>query len=289
MTGHRLLREGCDPGVPDNERLAGSPGRQDDSPPHGDARTVFFAGLASGGLQALPRRRARIAAPAELPGAIERPSGLIVDVLAQAVTPVAAIHPYAVTAARPRYRAAGGKDNRGDAYLLTGLLRTDGHRFGPLAPLPDEMRALLTPGRGRGGLVANRVALANRPRSLPGSFWPGAAAIFAGIDGPIALAFRGKYPPPHSAARIGPKRMAAVMAQPRCCGRPSAGHLPMRLGAAPGGLAGEDEAEAKGEIPRPLVAAPPPRVQQIANIRARSRHGMAQPPGCTTVIIAFRL
>ncbi len=236
------------------------------------------------GLQAMLKRLARIAAPAGLPLAIERPSGLIVDVLVEAGHPVVPIHPNAVKAARPRYRAAGGKDDRGDAYLLADLLRTDGHRFRPLAPLSDEMRALRALARARDDLVATRVGLANQLRSLLESFWPGAAAIFADIDSPIALAFLGKYPTPQSAARLGPKRMAAFMAQHRYCGRRSAEDLLMRLRAAPGGLAGEDEAEAKGEIVRALVAALVPLVRQIAGISARIRHAITLAPGGQTVM-----
>jgi len=231
------------------------------------------------GLAEMIRRLARVAPSADLPVSIERPSGLIVDVLVEAGHPVVPIHPNAVKAARPRYRAAGGKDDKGDAYLLADLLRTDGHRFRSLSPLSDEMRALRALVRGRDDLVATRVALANQLRSLLEGFWPGAAAIFADIDSPIALAFLGKYPTPQSAARLGPKRMASFMAQHRYCGRRSAEQLLERLRSAPTGLAGEDEAEAKGEIVRAHLAALAPLVAQIADISARIRHAVAQAPG----------
>src|SRR6266498_4551450 len=84
-----------------------------------------------------------------------------------------------VKACRPRYRAAGGKSDPGDAFMLADILRTDGHRFRPLAPCSDEIKALRALVRGRDELVAERIALANRLRSLLDSFWPGAAAIFA--------------------------------------------------------------------------------------------------------------
>ena len=67
--------------------------------------------------------------------AIERPSGLLVDALMQASFKVVAIHPNAVKASRPRYRSHGGKSDASDAYLLADLLRTDGHRFKPIAAL----------------------------------------------------------------------------------------------------------------------------------------------------------
>ena len=84
------------------------------------------------GLRDMERRLARHGAAGDLPVAVERPSGLIVDALVAAGHPVVPIHPNAVKASRPRYRANGAKDDRGDAYLLADLLRTDGHRFRPL-------------------------------------------------------------------------------------------------------------------------------------------------------------
>ena len=64
------------------------------------------------------------------------------------------IHPNLVKACRPRYRAAGAKSDPGDAFLLADILRTDGHRFRPLAALSDEVRALRALVRGRDDLVA---------------------------------------------------------------------------------------------------------------------------------------
>src|ERR1700722_15750223 len=74
------------------------------------------------GLSSLCQRLQRLD-PA-LPIAIERPSGLLVDTLLQAGMKVVPIHPNVVKACRPRYRAAGGKDDLGDAYLLADVLRT---------------------------------------------------------------------------------------------------------------------------------------------------------------------
>ena len=125
------------------------------------------------GLGEMATRLQRIAPPAELPIAIERPSGLIVDALLAAGHPVIPIHPNVVKACRPRYRAAGGKSDPGDAYMLADILRTDGHRFRPLMAVSDEIKALRALVRGRDDLVpslacslAQRVALANQLRSL---------------------------------------------------------------------------------------------------------------------------
>src|SRR4051812_28621313 len=193
----------------------------------------------AGGLAELLARLRAVAPPAELPVAIERPSGLIVDALVAAGHPVVPIHPNVVKACRPRYRAAGGKSDPGDAYMLADVLRTDGHRFRPLTPVSDEIKAL----RALVDLVTQSMALAIQLRSLLEGFWPGAAATFAAIDSPIALAFVGRYPTPESAGRLREKRLASFMARHGYCGRRSAAELLARLRAAPTGLAGEAGAD----------------------------------------------
>jgi hypothetical protein len=61
----------------------------------------FEARYDAEGLRVLVRRLARLGEAAALPVAIERPSGLIVDVLVEAGHPVVPIHPNVVKAARP--------------------------------------------------------------------------------------------------------------------------------------------------------------------------------------------
>jgi len=230
------------------------------------------------GLAEMLARLARIAPAAELPIAIERPSGLVVDTLIEAGYPVVPVHPNVVKACRPRYRAAGAKSDPGDAYMLADILRTDGHRFRPLQPCSDEIKALRALTRTRDDLVAERVALANRLRSLLDSFWPGATAIFAEIDSPIALAFVQRYPTPDSAARLGEKRLAAFLAQHSYCGRRAPAELLGRLRAAPAGRAGEAEAEINGELVRSLAAILAALVGEIARLTARLEHAVAALP-----------
>ena len=187
------------------------------------------------GLKEAARRLQRFASEGPVGVAIERPSGLIVDALVEAGHPVFPIHPNAVKAMRPRYRSHGAKTDASDAYLLADALRTDGHRFRQLTPQSDGIRALRALVRGRDDLVATRVEVANQLRSLLESFWPGALAIFADIDSPIALAFVQRYPTPLAAHRLGEKRLASFLAQHSYCGRRPTSELLQRLReAAPG-------------------------------------------------------
>lgn len=235
------------------------------------------------GLDAFVRRLRRWRQRGPLAIALERPSGLLVDTLIQAGFDVVPIHPNVVKATRPRYAAAGGKSDPGDAFLLADLLRTDGHRFRPLHPPSDDTRALRTLVRGRDDLVAQRVALANQLRALLEHVWPGAARIFADVDSPIALAFLARYPTAHSAARLGAQRLAHFLIQHAYCGRRSAPELLARLHAAPPPLVGPTQAEAAGDLVRALVAVLAPLVSQIQQLSAAITAALQQHPDAAIV------
>jgi transposase len=230
------------------------------------------------GLTEFLRRLHRFRRRGPLRVALERPSGLLVDTLLDAGLAVVPIHPNALKASRPRYSAAGGKSDPGDAFILADLLRTDGHRFRPLHGPSDETRAVRALVRGREDLVAQRVALANQLRALLERFWPGAAAIFADVDSPIALAFLTRYPTPHSAARLADRRLAQFLGQHAYCGRRPAAELLARLRRAPASQVGEAEAEASGEVVRALVAVLTPLVAHIQQLSAAIAAALAQHP-----------
>lgn len=237
----------------------------------GAVRSEFEVSHDATGLAELCRRVKALHANAV---AIERPSGLVVDAMLEAGLQVVPIHPNVVKATRPRYRSHGGKSDASDAYLLADLLRTDGHRFKPLAPQSDDIRALRALVRGRDDLVATRVQLANQLRALLESYWPGAAEVFADVDSPIALAFIQRYPTPELASRLGPKRMAAFCAQHSYCGRRSPQELLQRLQRAPVVTLGELESEAKGELALSLARVLTRLVEQIKLLTARIEHAI---------------
>jgi hypothetical protein len=169
--------------------------------------------------------------------AIERPDGLLVGRLLAAGIVVLAIHPNQVKAARERYRAAAGKNDRFDAFVLAELARTDRHRFPVLAPSGDETLALKTLVRTREELVDARVALANQLRAQLQTFWAGAERIFADIDSPIGLAFLQRYPSPTDTRGLGEKRLGGFLARHAYCGRRTPAELLARLRRAPAVLA----------------------------------------------------
>ncbi len=243
---------------------------------NGGVRLRFRAAHTAAGISDLLVQLRRLTSPADLPVAIERPSGALVDALVQAGHPVVPIHPNAVKAVRPRYSAAGAKSDPGDAYLLADLLRTDGHRLRSLRPLSDETRALRALVRSRDDLVSQRVALANQLRSLLESFWAGATAVFADIDSPIALAFVTEYPTPAHAFKLGPKRLARFLARHAYSGRRSPEELLERLRSALVVNVGELEMQAKGELARALATVLQTLIAELPKVTAAIEHAVTE-------------
>lgn len=195
--------------------------------------------------------------------AIERPEGVLVERLLAAGLMVLAVHPNQMKAARPRFRAAGGKSDSFDAFVLAELSRTDRHRLRALVPDSDQTKALKALTRAREGLVGTRVALANQLRAELEAFWPGAASVFADVDSPIALAFLERYPSPADTRSLGEKRLSGFLDRNGYCGRKPARELLARLRQAPYGTAAELETEARRTTILALVAALRPLVEQI--------------------------
>jgi transposase len=220
--------------------------------------------------------------------AIERPDGLLVERLVGAGLRVLAIHPNQVAAARPRFRASGGKSDDFDAFVLCELARTDRHRFRVLEPDRDETKALRAFTRAREDLVGARVALANQLRAELERFWAGATRIFAGVDSPICLAFLERYPSPADARALGHKRLASLLARHRYSGRKSPDQLLARLRTAPAGRAGALETEARRGVVLALVATLRALVEQIAQLTREIAHAVRAHPDGAIFLSFFR-
>ncbi len=220
--------------------------------------------------------------------AVERPDGLLVERLLDSGLTVLPIHPNQVKAARPRFRAQGGKSDRFDAFVLCELARTDSHRLRVLVPDSDETKALRQLTRAREDLVGARVALANQLRSQLEAFWPGAARIFADVDSEIALCFLERYPTPEAARSLGPKRLAAFLARHGYCGRRSPEQLLARLRSAPLAPTGEAELEARRQVVLALVHALRPLVERISLLTSEITHAVRAHPDGELFLSLFR-
>jgi transposase len=206
------------------------------------------------GIDALARRLARYGDPADLPVAIERPDGRLVDLLLEAGHPVVPVKPNAIKAWRDGEVLSGAKSDAGDAAVIAEYLRLRYHRLAPAVPYSDQTKALRTVVRTRDDLVDMRVAATNQLAALLDGHWPGAKAIFADVESPISLAFLARYPTPAAAAHLGEKRMAGFLVKHGYCGRRSAAALLARLRQAPAGTTDEALTEALRDAVLALAA-----------------------------------
>ena len=196
------------------------------------------------GIAALIRRLARYGEAGDMPVAIERPDGRLVDLLLEAGHPVVPVKPNAIKAWRDGEVLSGAKSDAGDAAVIAEYLRLRAHKLTVAVPYSDETRALRTVVRARGDLVEMRVAATNQLSALLEAHWPGARAVFADVESPISLEFLTRYPTPAAAAHLGEKRMAAFCIKHGYSGRRSAAELLARLRAAPAGTSREALTEA---------------------------------------------
>jgi transposase len=206
------------------------------------------------GITSLVRRLARYGDPADLPVAIERPSGRLVDLLLEAGHPVVPVSPNAIKTWREGEVLSGAKSDAGDAAVIAEYLRLRSHRLAPAAPYCDETRALRTVVRTRDDLVQMRVAATNQLAAVLDAHWPGARAVFADVESPISLEFLTRYPTPAAARSLGVKRMAAFLVKHGYSGRKPAAQLLARLRDAPPGTADDALTEALRDAVLALVA-----------------------------------
>jgi transposase len=220
--------------------------------------------------------------------AIERPDGVLIERLLEAGLVVLPIHPNQLKAARPRFRASGGKSDSFDAFCLAELARTDNHRFRVLVPDSDETKALRALTRAREDLVKTKVSLTNRLQAEFDAFWTGAAMIFCRLDSPIALAFLERYPSPTDARALGEKRLCSFLSRHGYCGGKSAVELLAKLRSAPKGRAQETEEAARRAAVLALLAALRPIVEQIGMLESRIADAVRVHPDGEIFLSLFR-
>jgi hypothetical protein len=221
--------------------------------------------------------------------AIERPDGVLVERLLEAGLVVLPIHPNQLKAARPRFRASGGKSDSFDAFCLGDLARTDHRRFRSLlVPDSDGTKALRALTRAREDLVKTKVSLTNRLQAELDAFWPGAAMTFCRLDSPIALAFLERYASPTDARALGEKRLSGFLTRHGYCGGKSAAELLAKLRSAPKGRAQETEEAARRAAVLSLLAVLRPVVEQVGLLQSRIADAVCAHPDGEIFLSLFR-
>jgi transposase len=206
------------------------------------------------GFSTLVRRLSRLAARNQVAVAIERPDGRLVDTLLEAGFAVVPVSPNAIKTWRESEAGSGAKSDTGDAYVIADYLRCRAVRLDPIQPYSAPTVALRTVVRTRDDLVATRVAAINQLAALLDAHWPGAKAIFADVESPIALAFLTRYPTAAHAHGLGAKRITAFCREHTYSGKRSGQQLLDRLRAAPSGTTDPTLCAAVGEAVLAMVA-----------------------------------
>jgi len=187
--------------------------------------------------------------PAEMPIAIERPDGRLVDRLLEAGHPVVPVSSNAIKAWREAEVVSGAKSDPGDADVIAEYLRLRFQLLQPMQPFSDRTRALRAAVRARRDLVDQRTGVRNQLEATLDAFWPGAKEVFYDLTSLVALAFLKRYPTPASAAKLGEKQMAAFCKKQGYSGRRTPAELVERLRKPPSGIgAGAEMAARKAAL-----------------------------------------
>ncbi len=188
------------------------------------------------------------------------------------------VSPNAIKTWRDGEVLSGAKSDAGDAAVIAEYLRLRPHRLRPWHPYSAETKALRTVVRTRDDLVDMRVAATNQLAALLDAHWPGAKAIFADVESPIAWrscpATRPRPPPRTWASKrlagvLAPSTATPAAAQPR--------ELLARLRHAPAGTTDPTLTEAVRDAVLALVA-----VLEPSTARSRTSTGPWPPTSGST-------
>jgi len=155
------------------------------------------------------------ASPARIAVAIEVPRGPVVEVLLERGFQVFAINPKQLDRFRDRFTMAGAKDDRRDALVLGGSLRTDQSAFRRVSvddPLVIELREW---SRMHDELTQERTRLANRLRGQLWRYYPQAGELTDDVAADWFLDLWEQVPTPEQAARASDKIIAQILKKHR--------------------------------------------------------------------------
>lgn len=167
------------------------------------------------GIEGLAQLQASIAEftdePDQVMVAVESSHGLLVQALVASGYVVYDINPLAAARYRERHSLAGAKSDPRDAEMLANLVRTDRHKFRPLAG--DSERALEIRARARAHLRASRdrVRLRNQLRSLLLEYYPAVASLLTEDDLQDALAILSIAPRPELGRRLSLSKLESTL------------------------------------------------------------------------------
>jgi transposase len=155
------------------------------------------------------------AAPGQIAVAIETPHGPVVEMLLEHGFVVFAINPKQLDRFRDRFTVAGAKDDRRDAHVLAGSLRTDRAAFRRLVADNPAVIELREWSRIADELQQERTRLANRVRQQLWRYYPQAAELTDDVADDWFLALWQKVPTPDRAAKATENTIAPILKEHR--------------------------------------------------------------------------
>ena len=125
---------------------------------------------------------------------IETPHHALVDWLLDREYSVYALPPKVVDRARDRYRSSRAWTDAHDAYVIADLLRTDHHRFRPLAPGSDLARKIGFLSQARQQTRDRNSQVTQQLRSALQRYYPTLLAYWRDLDRPSVVTLLEQYP-----------------------------------------------------------------------------------------------
>src|SRR3954452_13147950 len=153
--------------------------------------------------------------PSRVAVAIEVPHGPVVDALLDRGFAVHAINPKQLERLRDRVSLAGAKDDRRDARVAAGGLRTDPHLFRPVQAGDPAVIALREWSRLAEELQHERVRLSNRIRQQLWRYYPQLLAVSDDVATECVLDLCTLAPTPAKAARLREATLARLLQRHR--------------------------------------------------------------------------
>src|SRR5271156_1093951 len=146
---------------------------------------------------------------------IETDHGGWVAALVAAGYVVYAVNPLQASRYRERHGVSGAKSDRGDAHMLTDMVRTDSHQLRVVAGDSPAAGAVKVVARTHKTLIWERTRQVQRLRYQLREYFPAAVEAFADLDAPDALELLAKAPDPVRARRLTRAQGSAALKRAR--------------------------------------------------------------------------
>src|SRR6266487_1044285 len=146
---------------------------------------------------------------------IETDRGPWVAALVAAGYTVYAVNPLQASRYRERHGVSGAKSDRGDAHMLTDMVRTDSHQLRAVAGDSADAGAIKVVARTHKTLIWDRTRAVQRLRHQLREYFPAALEAFEDLDAPDALELLAKAPDPARAAKLTRAQVSAALKRAR--------------------------------------------------------------------------